>query len=336
MASAEQFRRLLCGLQDTIRNQLVVARTESSSESLATVVDVTTADTIYQVDRLSEAVIFSWFENCWPTEEPVEIVMEGVEEGVFRTFPHNTPLPDCRWVCIIDPVDGTRMLMYDKRPAWTLAAVAPRRPQGTRLADLVVAAMTELPCSKQWASDQISGVRGGGPSGLVAERVDVRDGSRTAINLRPSRATDFHHAFASLSRFFPAGKAFLAELEETLWAELHGKSPAVASIVFDDQYLASSGQLYELLAGHDRMIGDLRPLAYQRLGLHQAIACHPYDLCTSLLLEEAGGVVEAPLGGPLDAPLDTTTPVGWIGFANKTLAGLVRPILHKIIRRQLS
>jgi len=45
--------------------------------------------------------------------------------------------------------------------------------------------------------------------------------------------------------------------------------------------------------------------------------------------------VESPLGGPLDAPLDTTTPVGWIGFANQTLARLVRPVLHRLIRERL-
>ena len=127
----------------------------------------------------------------------------------------------------------------------------------------------------------------------------------------------------------------MAEIEETLWHELHGKHPTAACLVFDDQYLASSGQIYGLVAGHDRMLGDLRPLVYQQLGIQQAVACHPYDLCTSLLLEEAGGVLEEPLGGPLDAPLDTITPVSWIGFANESLARLVRPILHKLIQDQL-
>ena len=152
----ERFRQLLCSLQDTIRESVVAVRAITASESLATIVYVTAADTIFQIDRLSEEVIFDWFDRCWPTKEPVELVMEGVEVGRSWTFPPGTPLADCRWVCIIDPIDGTRLLMYDKRSAWTLAAIAPRRPEGTRLADLVVAAMTELPCSKHWASDQWS------------------------------------------------------------------------------------------------------------------------------------------------------------------------------------
>ena len=38
--------------------------------------------------------------------------------------------------------------------------------------------------------------------------------------LRPSRAENFAHGFASLSRFFPDGKALTAQLEEELGADL--------------------------------------------------------------------------------------------------------------------
>ena len=57
----------------------------------------------------------------------------------------------------------------------------------------------------------------------------------------------------------------------------------------------------------------------------EALACHPYDLCTAMLLEEAGGVVTDPRGGPLDVPLDTTTAVAWVGYANPALAGTQTP-----------
>ena len=39
-----------------------------------------------------------------------------------------------------------------------------------------------------------------------------------------------------------------------------------------------------------------------------------------MLLEEAGGVVTDPWGQPLDAPLDTTSPIAWVGYANASLA----------------
>jgi fructose-1,6-bisphosphatase/inositol monophosphatase family enzyme len=293
---------------------------------------VTAADTIYQIDRVSEKAVADWFEAHWPADRPVELVMEGIEEGEAVTVPRGTPVARTEFKCILDPIDGTRNLMYDKRPAWTLAALAPQRGDETGLGDLVVAAMTELPTSKQWAADQVSGVRGCGPAGLVAERVDVRGGGRGRLALRPSQATDFKHGFASLVRFFPEGKALLARVEEEIWHALHGPGGTGSPLVFEDQYVSTGGQVYELLAGHDRMLGDLRPLALRKLGLDSALTCHPYDICTALLLPEAGGVVEAPEGGPLRAPLDTTSPVAWMGYANAALAAQVRPLLLRLIK----
>src|SRR5262249_61311982 len=136
-----------------------------------------------------------------------------------------------------------------------------------------VAAMTELPTGKQGAADQVSGVRGCGPAGLVAERVDVRGGGRRPLTLRPSPAADFKHGFASLARFFPEGKALLARVEEGIWDALYGLGRTASPLVFDDQYPSTGGQIYELLAGHDRMLGDLRPPALRKLGFDSALAC---------------------------------------------------------------
>jgi hypothetical protein len=62
-----------------------------------------------------------------------------------------------------------------------------------------------------------------------------------------------------------------------------------------------------------------------------AFACHPYDVCTAMLLEEAGGVVTDPHGDPLDVPLDTTSPVAWAGYANTALAARIGPILAELV-----
>jgi fructose-1,6-bisphosphatase/inositol monophosphatase family enzyme len=326
-----QMRRLLCQLQDTIRDTLLSARDSQASADFARVASVTAADTIYQVDKISEEAILDWFESHWPDRWPVELVMEG-GEGEAVTFPSGTPLTKTEFKCLLDPIDGTRNLMYDKRSAWVLAAVAPQRGRKTHLGDLVVAAMTELPTSKQWAADQVSGIKGCGPQGLVAERVDVRGGGRTRFTPRPSSATDFKHGFASLARFFPEGKALLAQVEEGLWDALYGLGSNASPLVFDDQYIATGGQIYELLVGHDRMLGDLRPQAFQKLGLVSSLVCHPYDICTALLLEEAGGVVETPEGKALRAPMDTTSAVAWMGYANPGLASKVRPVLKRLMK----
>ena len=326
-----QIRRLLCLLQDSIRDTLLAARDSQAAADFARIASVTAADTIYQVDRISEEAILAWFEAHWPARWPVELVMEGLE-GEAVTFPRGAPVAKTEFKCILDPIDGTRNLMYDKRSAWVLAAVAPQRGRKTHLADLAVAAMTELPTSKQWAADQISGVKGCGPRGLVAERVDVRGGGRSALTPRPSQAADFKHGFASLARFFPEGKALLAQVEEGLWDALYGLGGNSSPLVFDDQYITTGGQIYELLVGHDRMLGDLRPRAFHKLGLESPLVCHPYDICTAFLLQEAGGVVETPEGAALRAPLDTTSPVAWMGYANPGLARQVRPVLKRLMK----
>lgn len=298
--SAEAARRLLCRLGEHIRTALVDAR----GLAMAEIDGETVADTIYAIDRIADDALLGWFEQHW---QGVEVVSEGLDEPVVVGL-------DPAWTVIVDTIDGTRGLMYDKRPAWCLAAAAPR---GGRLPDVVSASMTELPTVKQGAADQLSATRGGG---VVAERVGLRDGTRAAFAVRPSPATDLEHGFAGLAKFFPAGKPELARLEAELFDRLGCR------VVFDDQYICSGGQLHELMTGHDRFVADLRPLVDPA-----AFACHPYDLCTAFLLEEAGGVVTDPWGAPLDAPLDTTTPVAWVGYANPRLAEWIGPVLAELV-----
>jgi hypothetical protein len=322
-------RRLLCALQVHIRDTVIAARVRQAAK-FARVAGVTAADTIYHIDRVSEEAILSWFERHWPRALPVELVMEGLE-GEAVTFPRGTPVRQTMWKCILDPIDGTRGVMYDKRSAFILAGVAPQRGARTRLSDIVVAVMTELPTAKQDRADQLSAIRG---AGVVAETHDLARGTRRRWTPRPSRAKNFEHGFASLARFFPEGKALLATVEESLWRELGVLGKNGGQLVFDDQYICTGGQLFELIVGHDRMLGDLRPPAYAKLGLSSAaLCCHPYDICTALIAREAGCIVETPDGMPLHVPLDTTTPVSWMGYANEQLAGIVRPVLRRLMAK---
>lgn len=318
----DQARRLLCRLQDVIRDSLRVAQRRGGWR-LTRVTAVTPADTIYGVDRVGEHAVLAWFAKNWPKRWPVELVMEGLE-GKAVTFPRGTPVAQTLFKCILDPIDGTRSLMYDKRSAWSLAALAPQRGARTNLSDITVAVMTELPTSKAGFADQLSAVRG---RGVQAGRIDLRTGRRKKFTPRPSRAKDVAHGFASFAKFFPPGKAWLAEREEQLWRRL-----GAGGDIFDDQYLSSAGQIYELLMGHDRFIADLRPLAFADLRLPAALSCHPYDICPALIAQELGCVVTAPDGKPLRAPLDTTTPVAWVGYANAPLARRIGPKLRKLLR----
>lgn len=329
----EQARKLLCGLHREIQETLLKAR-ERQARDFANVAAVTSADTIYVIDRLSEEAIFAWFEREWPKTWPVELVMEGLDDGEEATFPRGTPVEKTLFKCILDPIDGTRGLMYDKRSAWILTGLAPQRGAKTNLADIELAVMTELPTSKQWRADQISAVRGGGVAGVVAKAFDVRGGKAKRFRPRLSEARDFKHGFAALSRFFPEGKGLIAKLEEEMWHELLGGAKTLP-LVFDDQYISTGGQLYEILVGHDRMLGDIRPDVFAKLGIVSSLTCHPYDICTELILREMGGIVEDLEGKPLRDPLDVTSPVTWVAFANPVLARQVRPVLRRLVKKYL-
>ncbi len=321
----ERARRLLCALQDTIRETLIAARAKQQRR-FARVASVTAADTIYQIDRLSEEALVAWLEQHWPRTWPVELIMEGLEEAC--TFPQGTPVRDTQWKLIIDPIDGTRGIMHDKRSAWSLAGLAPQRGRRNHLGDIVVAAMTELPVTKQWRADQFSAVAGSGK--VVARSLDLMSGRWRKLPITLLEGSSVRHGFSSVSRFFPGAKVWLSEFEERLWREL-GEEGALLPI-FEDQYISCGGQVAEILSGHDLLVLDVRPQAFAALGLGaDGLSSHPYDLCAELLLREAGGVIERPEGGRLREPLDTTTPVAFAAYANPALARRVRPAVKRVL-----
>jgi hypothetical protein len=50
-----------------------------------------------------------------------------------------------------------------------------------------------------------------------------------------------------------------------------------------------------------------------------------------MLAREAGCIVEHPLRGAVAGPMNTTYPVCWVAYANKTLADEVRPVLRELV-----
>ena len=327
----DDLRRLLCELGLAIRDAVLAGRSINESAQLSAVADYAGGDTIYAIDKFGEAAILDWFAANWPAGSPVQVVMEGIEHELC--FPAGTPVASTIWKCILDPIDGTRGIMYDKRSAWALGGIAPQRGADTMLSEIVAAAMTEIPTTKQWRADQLS-TTADGP--LVAEAFDIRTNTSAPLACARSSAMDFAHGFASLAKFFPEGRTLTSQIEERLWDELVGRNSSPSPTIFDDQYISTGGQFYEIVRGHDRMVGDIRPMVFHALDMESALVCHPYDACAALVLQKAGAVYEHPFGGFPDAPLDTSSGVAWIAYANAHLAGLARPVLQKILSQFLA
>ena len=317
-------------IHDRIRDAVVRACERQDTDSLSAVASEQPGDTIYAVDRVSESVLVDAF-GALARDEPICLVAEGIPGGSV-TLPAGARGTDCRWRVLVDPIDGTRGLMYQKRSAWILTGVAPNRGAATRLSDIVLAVQTEIPLLKQHLSDQLWARRG---AGMHAERTDRIAGTTRPLTLRVSRAHTLRHGFASVVRFFPGARDELAALDDELMFDVLGPFDEGKAPCFEDQYLSTGGQLYELMAGHDRFIADLRPLVQplvQSRGLPRGLCCHPYDLCTALIAQEARVALTAPDGTALDAPFDIDADVAWVGYGNADIRAGIEAKLIAILR----
>ncbi|MDB5171726.1 MAG: inositol monophosphatase [Phycisphaerales bacterium] len=319
----------LMEFQRDVRALLIASR---KSQGLYAVNRTTAADTIYQIDAVVEPLL-EGFCRQWAKTTPLVLVAEGIEDERGRegakVFPAGATEEDALIRLIVDPIDGTRGIMYDKRPAWALAGVAPNNGPGTRLRDIEVSVMTELPTSKMGWADVLWAIKGRGAHG---QRVDLANLESVELPLQPSTATSIDHGFASVSNFFPGTKVLASELMEHIVRHLVGPADVRNAAVFDDQYISTGGQFYELIVGHDRFNADLRPLFYAMQNQPQGLCCHPYDCVGLLIAEEAGVIVTDGNGQPLDGPLDVTSGIAWVGYANRTLQEKIEPVLHEFFR----
>jgi fructose-1,6-bisphosphatase/inositol monophosphatase family enzyme len=331
-ARVPEMLQLLRELEREIRDAVVEACARQSESELSRIAEDGPGDTIFQIDRVSEELLLERLAPAAAHLGGIVLVAEGLHGGELA-LPRDRS-EGCAWRFIVDPIDGTRGLMYQKRSAWVLGAVAPNRGAATRSSDIVLAVQTEIPLQKQHLSDELWAVRG---QGAHFERANRLSGERATLSPRPSRADSVRHGYAMLTRFFPGARDELAAIDEEIMLGLLGASPEGKALCFEDQYASTGGQLYELLVGHDRFNADLRPLMRRLLtqrGQPTGICCHPYDICTALIAEEAGVLITDPWGQPLDVPLEVDADVAWVGYANATLRGQVEPLLQAALERR--
>ncbi len=320
-------------LHETIRAEVVAACEAGTAEQLSSIVADGEGDTIFAVDRVSEDILIDFFEREIASKVPVVLIAEGLEEGQI-VLPRTAAESDALWRIIVDPIDGTRGLMYQKRSAWILTGVAPNKGDATNLSDIEFAIQTEIPLVKQHLSDTLWAFRG---QGAKAERYNRLTGETTALELKPSSAASIEQGFAMISRFFPGARDMLAEIDEEIVQAALGKPKMGKAQCFEDQYISTGGQLYELMAGHDRFVADLRPLmagVMRGRGMNLSICCHPYDLATELIAREMGVVITDAMGGPLDSRLALEPDVAWIGYANYSIREQIEPHLQDSLKKR--
>jgi fructose-1,6-bisphosphatase/inositol monophosphatase family enzyme len=318
-------------IHNRIRAAVVAATERQTLADMAAIAHDGAGDTIYAIDRISENLLVELFAAKIAVEAPIVLVAEGLPGGEV-VLPEGAAAEVARWRVIVDPIDGTRGLMYQKRSAWILTGVAPNRGPETSLADIALAVQTEIPLVKQHLSDQVWVVQG---SPVQAVRHNRLTGEVAEIELRPSGAATIAHGFAYISRFFPGSREELAAIDEEIVFGALGPVRAGKTHCFEDQYICTGGQLYELMTGHDRFIADIRPVMEQVLaarGLALGITCHPYDICTELIARSLGVVITDEYGEQLDAPLRVDAEISWAGYANAAIEAQIRPLLERALR----
>ena len=320
-------------LHEQIRDAVVAACERTAVSDLATVAREEEGDTIYAVDRVSEELIIEFFSETIAKQAPIVLIAEGLETGKM-VLPLGASEDEAKWRIIVDPIDGTRGIMYQKRSAWILTGVAPNKGENTSLQDIELAVQTEIPLVKQHLSDSLWAIRG---QGAQAERYNRLTGERTPLFLKPSGSPTIAHGYAQISRFFPGAREELAAIDEEIVRGALGDVQAGKAHCFEDQYTSSAGQLYELMSGHDRFTADLRPLMEKKLnecGLMLGICCHPYDVCTELIARHLGVIVTDANGNALDAKLAVEPDVAWVGYANKAIRRQIEPLLQASLKKR--
>jgi fructose-1,6-bisphosphatase/inositol monophosphatase family enzyme len=312
--------RLHRQIQEAVREQMATAR----GDKLYRVAGEGAGDISYGIDVPAEHAIVAAFADV---PEPVIVVAEGLGE---RVFPAGAPAKLARFRVIIDPLDGTRELMYDKRSAFILSAIAPERAnEATTQMDVVFGLITEVPPTIQGVGVQAWATRGGG---AFEVRLDMATGTPTTApaRLQSSGAATIRHGFASFVRYFPGTHAPVGALADSVYAGVLGEPEEGKAACFDDCYVSSGGQLYLMASGRYRLLVDTRPIFDHGAPGRRSLCAHPYDLAGPVLVaNEAGAIITDLAGDPLQFPLDTDTNCAFVAYANRAIQGEVEPVLQE-------
>ena len=143
--------------------------------------------------------------------------------------------------------------------------------------DITVAMQTELPTARAYLLRYAVGRCRRGRAGGDAQPANRRDHPRGVAAQR--RAPAWSTASRPSPSSSPAARNWRPAWRSSLYLELMGPPLDGNPQVFDDEYICSGGQLYELMAGHDRFLADLRPIFH---GVQAASAAYAARCCAAI------------------------------------------------------
>jgi fructose-1,6-bisphosphatase/inositol monophosphatase family enzyme len=327
--AAERWRGALVELCERVRaaarEALAAARDEAARRALAAPVGQGAGDVTFGLDRVAERAIERWSDEARALG-PFSLLTEetGWTHHGAPGFGHGGPR------VVVDPIDGTRNLMADLRGAWTVVALAGPGAGEPRQSEVELGILSEIPDSRAARFRRLSG----GPR--VPARCEEHALAGGAAPLERALAVDGEarcdHGYFPFFRYAPWQRPALARVEADFFARLARAEGADVSTCWDDQYISNGGQLALLALGTYRMIADLRALVPAG-GAPPRTTTKPYDVAGALAVARAAGApVEAPDGSPLDFPLDATTPLSFVGWANEATRARLAPHLAAALR----
>jgi hypothetical protein len=312
----------LFALCDGVRESALFALREAGPAHVARPAGRGAGDVSFALDLACEAWVDRWFE-ARAAAGPLSLLTEdrgwrhrGPAPGGWRElagFDHGGPR------IALDPVDGTRNLMADLRPAWTVVSFAGPGRGEPRFADVSGGVVSELPTARTHGHRRLWAARG--DRGCGRAEIDPDRGRSDSV-LRADADDRPDHGYFPVFRYDPAQRPRIAALEAAFFARLREHEGADTRSTYDDQYISNGGQLVLLAHGIYRMIVDPRAL----LGDARTTTAKPYDVAGALVCAEAAGaVLRGADGAPLDFPLDARTPVHFAGWANEPTRRRLEP-----------
>lgn len=324
----------LCGrLRRVVTGSLEAARAAGDHEALARPVSIGAGDVTFGLDLPSEEVCSAWLAEV-AAKRPLSLLTEdagwlhmgpaGNTATRLADFDHGGPR------IALDPIDGTRNLMLDLRSAWTVVSFAGPGAGMPSLSDVTIGMVSELPNLRTASYRSLGASRGGGCH--MTERTMRDDQVLREGPLQTDSDNRCDHGYFPFFRYDREQAPRITAIECEFHRLLREHEGADTHHCYDDQYISNAGQLTLLMSGAYRCITDLRAFVANEHG-KPATTSKPYDSAGAILCaREAGAIIEAADGSELDYPLDTTTPVSFVGWVNAATRARLRPHLNAALR----